>query len=273
MGAISGYVFSDIGSDHSISASFKSAAVLPFTDVNSGDWFYDAVSYAYAGALFQGTSETSFSPGDTMPRGMFVTVLGRLAGVPQSYTGGRIGVITGEGVNIRGGPSTEEDKVATVSNRFTAVQVLDESGGWYQVRYGANEGYIRNDLLLVYDNNYSDLPLDQYYSVFTQWACITGVADGAASSAFDASSDISREDMALMLYNFIRIYGKNLSSDIPPTVFSDEGQMGALTRDAIYALQRAGVISGMGDGSYAPKSSATRAHVAQIFCNFASAIS
>ena len=39
-------------------------------------------------------------------------------------------------------------------------------------------------------------------------------------------------------------------------------------RTAVYALQQAGVINGMGDGTYAPQSSATRAQVAQIFMNF-----
>ena len=53
----------------------------PFTDVKEDDWFYDAVQYARINGFFNGTSETTFAPNGTMTRGMFVTVLGRMAGV------------------------------------------------------------------------------------------------------------------------------------------------------------------------------------------------
>ena len=52
-----------------------------FSDVMETDWFYDAVSYAHTNGFFNGTSKTTFSPSGTMTRGMFVTVLGRMAGV------------------------------------------------------------------------------------------------------------------------------------------------------------------------------------------------
>ncbi len=63
----------------------------PFTDVKSSDWFYDAVRYVYANGLFAGTSASTFTPGGTMTRGMFVTVLGRMAGVDTSAYSGDTG--------------------------------------------------------------------------------------------------------------------------------------------------------------------------------------
>ena len=54
---------------------------LPFTDVAPEDWFYDAVAEAYQAGWISGASETLFEPYGTMTRGMFVTVLGRMAGV------------------------------------------------------------------------------------------------------------------------------------------------------------------------------------------------
>ncbi|EPR10538.1 InlB B-repeat-containing protein [Ruminiclostridium papyrosolvens] len=53
----------------------------PFTDVKKSDWFYSAVQYAREKGFFSGTSTTTFEPNGTMTRGMFVTVLGRMAGV------------------------------------------------------------------------------------------------------------------------------------------------------------------------------------------------
>ncbi|NLN66509.1 MAG: cell wall-binding protein [Clostridiaceae bacterium] len=59
----------------------------PFADVREGSWYYDAVQYARINGFFNGTSENLFEPDGTMSRGMFVTVLGRMAGVESStYT-------------------------------------------------------------------------------------------------------------------------------------------------------------------------------------------
>jgi len=55
--------------------------ISPFTDVSVDDWFYEAVQYVYENDIFNGTNESEFTPNGTMTRGMFVTVLGRMAGV------------------------------------------------------------------------------------------------------------------------------------------------------------------------------------------------
>jgi uncharacterized repeat protein (TIGR02543 family) len=53
----------------------------PFTDVNSGNWFYENVKYVVTKGLFNGTGPTTFAPQSTMTRAMLFTVLARLAGV------------------------------------------------------------------------------------------------------------------------------------------------------------------------------------------------
>ncbi|MBE6688745.1 MAG: S-layer homology domain-containing protein [Ruminococcaceae bacterium] len=50
-------------------------------------WAKDYIDYTSARKLFGGTSETEFSPDDSMTRGMFVTVLGRLCGADGTTTG------------------------------------------------------------------------------------------------------------------------------------------------------------------------------------------
>lgn len=60
----------------------------PFWDVGAESWCYDAVQYARINGFFNGTTEVTFDPNGTMTRGMFVTVLGRIAGVdPTKYEG------------------------------------------------------------------------------------------------------------------------------------------------------------------------------------------
>ena len=66
-----------------IAVSASAVSVTNFADVSPSDWYYSAVDYAAANGLFSGTSGTTFSPDMDMTRGMFVSVLGRLAEVPD----------------------------------------------------------------------------------------------------------------------------------------------------------------------------------------------
>jgi len=54
----------------------------PFVDIVQSDWFYISARYAYNNGLFQGTSETEFSPDSAMSRAMLATVLYRMEGQP-----------------------------------------------------------------------------------------------------------------------------------------------------------------------------------------------
>ena len=62
-----------------LSLTTASAAEVSFTDT-SGHWAEQAIASVVEKELFNGTSETTFSPDISMDRGMFVTVLGRFAG-------------------------------------------------------------------------------------------------------------------------------------------------------------------------------------------------
>ena len=56
---------------------------LPFTDVKSGDWFYEAVQYVYDKGMMTGVSADRFAPASTTTRGMIVTILYRLENEPE----------------------------------------------------------------------------------------------------------------------------------------------------------------------------------------------
>ena len=80
---ISGTSFKMPGHDVTVRVYFTNgAATLPFTDVNTGDWFFDYVAYVYANGLMDGTSATTFEPNGTMTRAMLVTILWRMEGEP-----------------------------------------------------------------------------------------------------------------------------------------------------------------------------------------------
>ena len=65
------------------SSSTSSAAnwTNPFTDISKSAQYYNAVAFVCSEGLFNGMTATKLEPTTTMTRAMFVTVLGRLAGV------------------------------------------------------------------------------------------------------------------------------------------------------------------------------------------------
>ena len=56
--------------------------VMPFTDVPSGSYYYDAVLWAMEQGITKGTSDTAFSPDATCTRAQIVTFLWRANGSP-----------------------------------------------------------------------------------------------------------------------------------------------------------------------------------------------
>lgn len=271
VGTVTSYTFSNMSANHTIAASFKSTAKIPFVDVSSDMWHYDAVGFVYAKGLFNGTSDTTFAPESNMTRGMFVTVLGRFAGLPSNLTSG-IGLVTATGVNIRTGPSTDSATAGFISNKNTVVQITSVSGDWYGVKYAEVTGYIRRDLIKAYGSNYTDLAANMYYSPFAEWVSLTGIANGVAGSVFSADGNITREHMCMLLYNYAVVYGRMLPETTAKAVFTDDSAISSGAKTAVYALQRAGVINGMGDGTFVPQGTATRAQVAQIFMKSFSAV-
>ena len=63
----------------------EALTVLPFADVEEGDWFLKAVQYAYENSLMEGTSGTAFAPETNLRRAMAVQILYNLEGQPDVF--------------------------------------------------------------------------------------------------------------------------------------------------------------------------------------------
>ena len=62
------------------------SAVMPFTDVKAGSYYYDAVLWAVENGITEGTSDTTFSPDATCSRAQIVTFLWRSQKSPAAGT-------------------------------------------------------------------------------------------------------------------------------------------------------------------------------------------
>lgn len=88
-----------------------------------------------------------------------------------------------------------------------------------------------------------------------------GIINGVSKTEFLPCSYITRQDMAVVVYNMLGDIDKTASD----ALFNDDVEISEYAREAVYTLKAFNVISGV-DNSYHPKAYATRAEVAKILC-------
>ena len=114
---------------------------------------------------------------------------------------------------------------------------------------------------------FADVADNVWYANAVNWAAANGIVSGFGDGRFGPGDDITREQMASILYR----YAAYVILELPQTrigAFNDEAQIGDWALHTVNAMFNAGVISGRGDGYFVPQGSATRAEVAALLRNF-----
>ena len=175
-----------------------------FTDI-TGHWAADDILFVASRGLLSGTSDTTFSPNTGMTRGMFVTALGRLAGInPDSYKTGK----------------------------------------------------------------FTDVKADAYYAPYVNWAAQTGIVEGVTAITFAPDTNINREQMAVIMANYAKKLGYDLPRTLKAVTFADNANISSWAKDAVRAMQQAGILAGKNGNKFDPKGTATRAEVATVLRRF-----
>ena len=128
-------------------------------------------------------------------------------------------------------------------------------------KYGVPEDYGT-------DSGFTDVRSRDYYARFVKWGKDNGIISGVGNNKFAPNATVTREQIATMLYNYIKHFGGNDS--IWPERFNKFKDKDKVSSWAIEGMQWAtdkGLIAGVGNNTLAPKMTATRAQVAQIFYN------
>ncbi len=109
---------------------------------------------------------------------------------------------------------------------------------------------------------FSDVPEGAWYEQTAVWAWETGLLEDDVPGLFRPDAPASREEMCAYLAKFAGIMGYTLTPVRPRTVFLDDADIADYARERVYMLQRCGIVSGLGDGTFAPKKGLTRAEAA-----------
>ena len=105
---------------------------------------------------------------------------------------------------------------------------------------------------------FSDVAAGIWYADAADWAAGTGLAAGVGDGRFAPEAPVLRQDLAVFLWRLAD------SPSAEPSVFSDEADVSDYALEAVRWAAGAGLITGMGDGTFSPRGSATRAQLAVI---------
>lgn len=183
----------------------------PFTDVKEdGQWKHVNVKYVWENNIMQGIANTTlFQPDHPLTRGMFATVLYRMAGSPDVE--------------------------------------------------------FRNEFSDVTDPN-------KYYSKPILWAKDQKIVEGFTDGSFGAEENITREQIAKMLFLYAEYEGYDVASRADLADFTDDETVNSWATEYVKWAVATKMISGKpnGDGTYriAPGEDATRAECAKMLTEF-----
>ena len=120
--------------------------------------------------------------------------------------------------------------------------------------------------------SFDDVNLSMWYAPYVKWAAEMGIVKGVGNNSFAPDANITRQDLAVLLYNYAQKTGATLPETNELAVFSDAAEISDYATKAIESMQKAGIIRGLPDGSYAPESNASRAEVAAVLNRFVNAM-
>lgn len=115
---------------------------------------------------------------------------------------------------------------------------------------------------------FPDVPEGWYYTDAVAWAAENGIVTGFTNGLFGPNYNITREQMATILYRYAQYKGLDVSAKADLSAFVDAGQVSGYAMDAMAWANQAGLINGMGGGILQPGGSATRAQAAAILMRF-----
>ncbi len=201
------YTFTMPNGQVTVTVTFAEAP-LPFPDVTEGDWFYDAVRYAYETGLMDGVGDNLFAPNSQTTRAQLVTILYRLAGQPA------------------------------VSGDLPFPDV--ESGTWY--------------------------------TDAVAWAAQNGIVNGVSDTEFAPGDDITREQLAAILYRYAAYQGYDVSQRADLSGFGDASSISGYAQEALSWAHAQDLVLGFEDGSLRPQGNANRAQIAAVLMRFLAAV-
>ncbi len=115
---------------------------------------------------------------------------------------------------------------------------------------------------------FKDVERGAYYAEGVNWAQENEIVGGYGNSKFGPDDNITREQMASILYRYAQFKGYNVSKHSNLTEFTDTDIISEYAKSPMAWAVENDLISGKGNGILDPRGKATRGEVATILTRF-----
>ncbi len=110
--------------------------------------------------------------------------------------------------------------------------------------------------------SFTDVASDRWSYPYICAAYNVGAISGISETEFNPAGNMTRQDMAVIMYRVAKLAGISLAENEP--AFADNGEIADYAVDAVGALFGAGILNGMGNNAYQPLGIVTRAQAAKV---------
>lgn len=115
---------------------------------------------------------------------------------------------------------------------------------------------------------FTDVKGGAYYASHVAWAVEKGIVFGVSATSFEPEANISREDMATMIYRFAEAMDIDLPDgdvdSVTDELFADDDDIATYAKAAVYSMKATEIIKGVGNNKFAPDEASERAEAAAI---------
>lgn len=112
--------------------------------------------------------------------------------------------------------------------------------------------------------SYSDVAAGAWYQDAVNWASAAGIVSGIGNNAFDPQGNVTREQMAVMLYRYAKAAGLDTEKKADLNGFKDSASVSDWAAEGMAWCVSQGLLKGNPDGTLEPQGNATRAQAAAI---------
>ena len=173
---------------------------MPFVDVPEDSYYYDAVEWAVAEGITDGTSDTTFSPNMGCTRAQMVTFLWRANGCPEPKS--QTCVFEDVALNSYYGKALlwaiEEGITDGTSDTAFSPDMVCSRAHMATFLYRMTDGEAREN-----NHPFTDVPDHEYFANPVQWAFENKVTDGTTDTTYSPHNTCSRAQMVVFLYRLL----------------------------------------------------------------------
>lgn len=250
----------DFGDLTSVNKSeiYKAAVDVEFDDTNEINNWFETKASDYAGSDdkvsgSKGGNISFYTPGKPAQTGSLVPPEAeenpvRFADIDENFWAGEaINYLAQKEIISGTGNGSFEPYRNVTREEFTKMLIL------------------ANDLMVDYAvPTFDDAARHDWFYPYVASAQNTGIVTGYSADCFGVGDNITRQDMAVLIYRAFLHKGTELKSVRDSITFFDDAEIDDYAKDAVYSLYKAGIINGFDNGSFGPGKYATRAEAAKM---------